>query len=470
MQRIFPLQHFSRALLLLATLYVSACSTATRPTAPAVPAQTGVPATVAPATPAEPQMTTISPPGVSSTELPAGIPPLPPADRPAPHIALILPLKSTAFAGAANIVQQGFLAAASRQPRDFPVRLYGSADEGKDIIDIYRQALANGAVAVAGPLTRAGVNLLAGYPYIPVPTLAMNIAEQKTEAQKMYFFSLSPEAEARQVAQLAFKNNLRDATIINTGNALSKRLSAAFTEEWKKLGGNLIAEVNFKEGDDTSVLVNLPVAPWIGDPPPPPTKKEISPTGEEIEVPIKRPGPPPVAPGNVAFLAGDLKQARLIRPYLNPSLPVYATSAVFNIKADTLINYDVNEVRFVDMPWLLQPDHAAVMIYPRSTTALDSDKERLYAFGIDAYRLLHIMLHETYNRALPLDGVSGRITMGESNTFLRDAQPAFFRYGRGLTPETLAAYEAERAAARAAEAAARKAAAEAAQQNTPNGK
>jgi hypothetical protein len=172
----------------------------------------------------------------------------------------------------------------------------------------------------------------------------------------------------------------------------------------------------------------------------------------------KRTGPPPVAPGNVAFLAADNRQSRLIRPYLNPSLPVYATSQIFNINADTLTNYDLNDIRFADMPWLLQPDHAAVMIYPRSSSTFDTDKERLYAFGIDAYRLLHILLHAKQN-ALPLDGVTGRIRLTDSNTFHRDAVPALFKYGRGLTPETLAAVEAERAAAKAAEIATRKAAA-----------
>jgi hypothetical protein len=181
-----------------------------------------------------------------------------------------------------------------------------------------------------------------------------------------------------------------------------------------------------------------------------------------ITTAAKRVGPPPVAPGNVAFLAGDTKQARWIRPYLNPTLPVYSTSQVFNVNADALTNYDLNDIHFADMPWLLQPDHPAVMIYPRSSTPLDTDKERLYAFGIDAYRLLHTLLNSKYN-ALPLDGVTGRIHLIENNTFQRDATPAVFKYGRALTPETLTVVEAERAAAKAAEIAARKGATD----NTP---
>lgn len=403
-------------------------------------------------------MSVLTPSTIDVTALPPGIPPLPPAEYYAPHIALILPLKSSVFATSAAAVQQGFLAAADSQAHEFPIRVYNSVDESKDVIDIYRQALANGAVAVAGPLTRAGVSMLAGYSYIPVPTLALNVTEQKTESNKMFFFGLIPEDEARQIAHMAFANKLHDATIINTGTTLSRRMSVAFADEWQKLGGKINAEVMYRDGDDTNLLINLPTSPWLVEPPPPPPVITISETGEEISTPPKRVGPPPVAPGNIAFIAGDKNQARLIRPYLNPSLPVYGTSQVYDKNADKLTNYDLNEIHFVDMPWLLEPDHPAVMIYPRSAIPLDTNRERLYAFGIDAYRLLNTMISNKLKTALPLDGVTGRIHL-DGNIFQREAETAIFRYGLGLTPETLAALEAEKAAAKAAEIAARKAAA-----------
>ena len=407
-------------------------------------------------------MSILGPTIFETTPLPPGTPAAPVPDRYAPHIALILPLKSTSapLVSSATAVQQGFLAAAKIQPRDFPVRVYSSADESKDAVEIYRQAIANGAVSVAGPLTRSGVSLLAAYPNVSVPTLGLNISEQKTESKKLYFFALLPETEARQIAQLAFANMFHDATIVNSGTVLSKRLALAFADEWIKLGGNINADVTYQDGDNANLLINLPTAPWLVEPPPPPPVIVISKNGQETIMPAKRSGPPPAAPGNVVFLASDNKQSRLIRPYLNPSLPVYGTSQLFNLYADTLTNYDLNDIHFVDMPWLLQPDHAAVMIYPRSETPLDTEKERLFAFGIDAYRLLHIMLNEKLSKALPLDGVSGRIRLTGSTTFHRDGVSAVFKYGQGLTPDMLVALEAEKAAAKAADYAARKAASE----------
>ncbi len=322
------------------------------------------------------------------------------AEKPVPHIALLLPLKSAAFGQAAEVVQQGFMAAANNQPLPIPIRVYECADENKDIVALYRYAIANGARAVAGPLTRDGVAALAASPGISVPTLALNTGEAK-DADKLYFFGLSAEAEARQAAQLAAAAGLRSASIVSSDTPLSIRLSQTFAEEWSILGGSIAAKILYNGNPE--VLADLP---------------------EE--------------PGNMVFLAADAKTARMIHPYLNIALPVYATSQLFNGNADTLTNYDLNNTRFVDMPWLLQFDHPAVMIYPRANPPLETSMERLYALGIDAFRLLQIMLDNDYRIALPLDGVTGLIRLNNNHQFQREAIPALIKQGRSqlLEPQS----------------------------------
>ncbi len=357
--------------------------------------------------------------------------PLEPAPSPGaksePHIALLLPLKSVAFGRAAEALQRGFLAAASSQRHSLPIKIYGSLDESKDIVALYQMAVSSGAVAVAGPLTRDGVTALAAYSKITVPTLALNVTENRG-ASLLYFFSLSVEAEARQVAQLAAAAKLRYATIVSTGAPLSKRLSAAFADEWKALGGSVTAEILFR--NDPAVLALLPTDP--GDAAPASTVPPSTSFGTASVV--ADPGfipPPIIAPGNMVFLVADVEKARIIRPYLHSALPVYATSQLFNGNADTLTNYDLADIRFVDMPWLLQPDHPAVMIYPRANPPLTPDMERLYALGIDSFRLLQILLDGSYRTALPLDGVTGRIRLSNNNQLQREAIPAQIKQGRG---------------------------------------
>jgi outer membrane PBP1 activator LpoA protein len=134
---------------------------------------------------------------------------------------------------------------------------------------------------------------------------------------------------------------------------------------------------------------------------------------------------------------------------LNPSLPVYATSLVFEGNANTLANFDLNEIHFADMPWLLQPDHPAVMIYPHSAILLEPEVDRFYALGIDAYRLVNMLQTNHTASELPLDGVTGQIHLS-SQQFVREPIPAFFRHGLGLTPEALAALNAAKEAAKEA--------------------
>ena len=317
-------------------------------------------------------------------------------EKPIPHIALLLPLKSEIFGSAAKSVQQGFLAAANlgvSNPRwlGLPVRVYGSLDENNDVAALYRQAIAAGARAVVGPLTRNGVGVLAAEPDISVPTLALNVAEDQPAGQ-LYYFGMAVEAEARQAAQLAMQQGLRQAIVIATHAQLDKRLQFAFEEELHRSGGTVLREIEFD--GDTTVFAD------IAD-----------------------------MPNTVVFLATDAENARLIRPYLPNKLPIYATSQIFVGNNDTLINYDLNGIRFVDMPWLLQADHPAVMIYPRADPPLSADHERLYALGIDAFRLIQLLLAGKIGDALPLDGVSGRIEL-DGHIFQRTAVPAIFAQGQ----------------------------------------
>lgn len=355
-------------------------------------------------------------------------------EPPSPHIALLLPLQSDVFGQAAEAVQQGFMAASNAQPHQLPVRIYSSFDEKTDINALYLHALAAGAQAVVGPLTRDGVAALAANPaMITVPTLALNVVDG-VAPNNLYFFGLNAEDEARQIAQIAFQHNLTKANIINGGSPLSQRLAQAFADEWVRLGGTI--ETDTLYNGQPAIFANLPNN---GPPPGPPPG------------PDDPPPPPPQPVEQMVFLAAEADKARLIRPYIPLTDPVYATSQLFTGNSDMLLNYDLNEIHFVDMPWLLSPDHPAVMIYPRPELQLGPDMERLYALGIDAFRLLQIMLKNSEPVDLPLDGVTGNIHLNGNHRFVREAVEARFHQGRGLTPAAEAALAAEvRAAAKAA--------------------
>ncbi|MBK9161458.1 MAG: penicillin-binding protein activator [Nitrosomonadales bacterium] len=324
------------------------------------------------------------------------VPAVLPDGTPAPHIALLLPLKSPIFGTAADAVQQGFMAAASQPGSVLPIRVYSDFDENVSVIAAYRQAVANGAHAVVGPLTRNGVGALAAEKRIPVPTLSLNIVDARP-TQNLYFFGMAVENEARQAARLAREAGLHKSIVITTHTQLARRLQLAFEEEWDRSGGTISREIEFN--NDPAVFADIAEMP-----------------------------------DTLIFLATDAPVARLIRPYLPNKLPIYATSQIFVGNDNTLVNYDLDGIHFVDMPWLLQADLPEVMMYPRANPPLPVDHERLYALGIDAFRLIESLLAGN-TRSLMLDGVSGTVLL-DGHTFQRISLPAVFGQGRAQLPGT----------------------------------
>ena len=66
------------------------------------------------------------------------------------------------------MVEQGFIAASKVQPGALPIRIYACSDEAKEVVAALSPgAYANGAQAVVGPLTPAGVAALASTAHLP---------------------------------------------------------------------------------------------------------------------------------------------------------------------------------------------------------------------------------------------------------------------------------------------------------------
>lgn len=316
------------------------------------------------------------------------------------HIALLLPLQSAMFGAAASAVQQGFMAAASQDANALPVRTYSDFDENTGVAAAYRQALANGAVAVAGPLTRNGVKALAELGDFPVPTLGLNTLEG-APARNLYFFGMAVEAEARQVAQLAKEQGKQRAIVITSNDTLARRLQLAFEEQWAASGGVIAREIEFS--GDTATFASLTARSDL-----------------------------------MVFFATDLGQTRQIRPFLAKDIAAYATSQIFAGNEQTLINYDLDGIRFVDMPWLLQAGQPTLVGYPRANPPLAADLERLYALGLDAFRLTALLLNHQQDRMLPTPGATGSLSL-TGQQFQHEALPATFVQGRAQTRDAPAA-------------------------------
>jgi outer membrane PBP1 activator LpoA protein len=320
------------------------------------------------------------------------------------HIAVILPLQSTSFGKHADSVRLGILAAAGLMQENGPgVTVYATTEDTDQILSAYQRAVTRGARAVIGPLTRNGVTALALSGVVSVPTLALNIPDGDILMPRdLYSFGLQIESEARQVAQLAFSHGVRRAFVVVGETTLGGRIAQAFVDEWKKLKAEITGQ--FVYSTEGAALIRL--------------REQVT-----------------TSKADTIFLSLDATRARFIRSYLGGSLPIYATSLVFASNTDTLANFDLEGVRFLDMPWLLQPDHPAVMSYVKPDVQRSAlDQERFYALGIDAYRIVQELLRP-YEPMVSLDGVTGTITPTDSQQFTRSLVPAQFSQGHAKPVE-----------------------------------
>ena len=105
--------------------------------------------------------------------------------------------------------------------------------------------------------------------------------------------------------------------------------------------------------------------------------------------------------GDVDFVFAPVREAeaRQIKPQLKfhfaGDLPVYATSRINDGGRAPGSNADIDGVRFVDTPWVLDDSptldalRAPIARYwPRQASAMP----RLYAFGVDAFSLMPLVL------------------------------------------------------------------------------
>lgn len=300
----------------------------------------------------------------------------------------------------ADAVRAGFLAAdhaGDGEKRFSGVNVYPTGDAVDDSLAAYRKAIGDGCAVVVGPLTRNATTALAKSDAVSVPTLVLNAPEvddARLPAQ-LYTFGLQVETEAQQVARQARAKG-RTAVTVSNKTPLSKRMQQAFAEEWVAQGGELSADLTLPAGKQVFTEFRDEVDKYHPD---------------------------------VIFIATDARRAKLVRPYLN-GFAIYGTSQVNGYRGDAAPrNMDMNGVRFVDMPWLLQPDHPAVMVYPRPDSGYSLDMERLYALGIDAYRLAHEMAVSPLRDGFILDGVTGKVSLAPVHQFVRELPLAEFRDG-----------------------------------------
>ncbi|HEX3398587.1 MAG TPA: penicillin-binding protein activator [Steroidobacteraceae bacterium] len=336
------------------------------------------------------------------------------------QIALLLPLsgRSEAFGVA---VRDGFIAAyleqnAASRPH---LKIYDVAAES--VASAYDRAVAEGAGFVVGPLFKDEVAAVAPVSGGRTPVLALNfLSDAVTPPKNFYQFALLPEDEARMVARRVVADGRVNGVAIVPSGEWGTRVATAFTEELKSLGGNVLdighydsAQVDFS--DVIKSVMQLKV-----------TRVE---KGEKPEPPTHR--------SDAAFIfvaTSTAGTARLILPQLkynfSGDVPVYGTSDSF--EPNPTANSDIDGLLFPDMPWMISNDPVTAQIRDgvrAAWPARTARRDRLYAFGFDAYRLVPSLRGGNPAASSDIAGVSGKLHVDQQNKIRRDLEWAQIKSG-----------------------------------------
>ncbi|MET0203834.1 MAG: penicillin-binding protein activator [Casimicrobiaceae bacterium] len=368
------------------------------PSAP-LPAPPVVTSPVPAATLIEPDVVTspLAEPGADAA-VPGTAPVAPEAlpTRPAPAttdlIALILPLDVPAYARAADAVRAGFLAAAEAAGAKDKCVVIGHKDDG--VLAAFDEARRRGVRVVVGPLLRDDLKTLAIADATLPWTIALNRLDDGTPLPAaVYSFPLAVESDARAIARRAQADGVRAIDVIAGDPPLMKRMATAFTAEWIATGGAPPSALRFDPSPEALTLMRRN---------------------------LTRASP------DAVVLAVDGSAAALAKPFIG-TLPAYASGLLFE-RPDLAIVRDLNDVRIVEVPWLITPDAPEIARFPRrdwGSAALD----RLYALGIDAFRVAEAFSDDPPER-FELDGATGRITLGDGRQFAREGRFGIYRDGR----------------------------------------
>jgi outer membrane PBP1 activator LpoA protein len=301
-----------------------------------------------------------------------------------PQVALLLPL-SGPLAAAGGAIRDGLLAAYFADTGERPLlRIYDAGASAESAREAYARAVADGATRAVGPLAREQVAAVLAVVDRRAPVLALNHPDSgAVPPPGSQQFALAPDDEAALAADRAWSRGLRRVALLAAAEDWSERAALAFRAQFEMLGGVIAGEARLP-GDTVDFSAAIAQA-MSGGP-------------------------------DAAFLAVRAPQGRLLVPQLRAAglqdLPLFAPSQVFDGSPSRALDRDLNGVEFSDAPWLfglstgLPEREALARRLPAAASA-----PRLFAFGIDAWRLLPYLDWLGANPDAYLPGASGQLAV-----------------------------------------------------------
>lgn len=349
------------------------------------------------------------------------------SQNPIRHIAVFLP-QTGPLSKAGQSIRDGLIAAAMNAKEQLatpPVLSFFDSNK-MSVSEMYAAAEKAGAKVVVGPLSKDKVTTLQTRYSLPLPTLALNYGTNgKTNNTQLLQFALSAEDEASQAAQTAWKDGKKSALTLTPASDWGGRALTAFENSWTAQGGviaeatHYTAKTNLGISIEKMLEVDKSEQRW----------RELSRIlDQKVEFEPRR-----RQDVDMLFLVAPAATARQIKPalafYYAGDLPVYATSHVFNGKANPSRDQDLNGINFCDIPWFLEPADRLKLKIDAAWPKMSDRYGRLYAMGIDALQLSSLLPMLQVLPESKIYGVTGALSIQKDQTLRRELNWATFTNG-----------------------------------------
>ncbi|WP_086870142.1 penicillin-binding protein activator [Kosakonia pseudosacchari] len=295
------------------------------------------------------------------------------------------------------------------------LKVYDTSAQPMD--QILNQVQQDGASIVVGPLLKNNVEELMRS-NTSLNVLALNQPEHVENRANICYFALSPEDEAHDAARHIFEQGRHAPLLLVPRSALGERVSTAFADEWKKLGGGVVLAQKFGStaelrmglnGRSGIALTGSPVASSLPQQqgvtvgglniPAPPTDAQISGSGSVDAV----------------YIVATQDEIALIKPMITlrtgsqSGVMLYASSRSAQGGAGPDFRLEMEGLQFNEIPMLAGANPSLMQQALRSVNN-DYSLARLYAMGADAWSLANNFSQMRQVPGFELNGNTGDLT------------------------------------------------------------
>ena len=314
---------------------------------------------------------------------------------------------------------------------------------GQSTLSHLQDASLMGASVAIGPITRDDVNEISELPFLPLPVVSLNLPEDDVKSPELLMnFSLSLEEEAKQVASMAIQSLAKEnkdslnIVLFEGASPINQRVANTFEQALAE------ESISITRIPITKELLTLPKlyevknfsSLTLGTKSLPDTAEgyeNAKQYNENLTQSFSKLGS---SSYSAVFLVTDARTAALIKPRLPRDTRVWGTSMINpgNPEQSVIASlaFDLQNTGFVDAPLILRYNNQDFKASFGETPPNSLIARRLFAFGVDAYRLARLWMR--WQPEITMVGTTGSLSFKKSVSanVSRIAQPAVFYHGQ----------------------------------------